>query len=492
MGGERGDWIWDDWSIYLNLQYKMKKTCTNIDYKVLLEPTGDPFVDSGGYVLKALSDYYPECDVLELIMLATKIYVDNWDAKINPFFLNSKITQPAFKAEKKKEETKLYFLGLLEETLPYIVGYCRVTGRKTKLFPAGRDNTVLSGSGTFVNFHNFFDTGIMLSKEALIRYHFLPLGCELLQGRVCVISSTNQPTTELYAKECCDRILYDLGQNASLGLLRNESRSPGTAIFRFLDKVSMHYADNNIGSEYITLYHFTNFGASPDVQIYTLPSQAFDFYKETRKAQYKTNWNIFVNHHYRCSDYKKIQYNDETNSFIALDKKQEISINEDNFKFWRNIIYDKLLIGANIISDVRKWSVYHHFDLELLECYLINIQSMKKETVDKINQIADFILSYNSEVDMKKVLTKLNGVKNPYLLRRFVLKVIEDNYRRGNEMPLVTVEDYVDYLFPDSNSWMETRDVLLISIYQKLHERHLNVEAEETVFDEKEFVDDEV
>ena len=100
MGGERGDWIWDDWSIYLNLQYKMKKTCTNIDYKVLLEPTGDPFVDSGGYVLKALSDYYPECDVLELIMLATKIYVDNWDAKINPFFLNSKITQPAFKAEK--------------------------------------------------------------------------------------------------------------------------------------------------------------------------------------------------------------------------------------------------------------------------------------------------------------------------------------------------------------------------------------------------------
>lgn len=117
---------------------------------------------------------------------------------------------------------------------------------------------------------------------------------------------------------------------------------------------------------------------------------------------------------------------------------------------------------------------------------------MKKETVDKINQIADFILSYNSEVDMKKVLTKLNGVKNPYLLRRFVLKVIEDNYKRGNEMPLVTVEDYVDYLFPDSNSWMETRDVLLISIYQKLHERHLNVEVEETVFDEKEFGDDEV
>ena len=69
--------------------------------------------------------------------------------------------------------------------------------------------------------------------------------------------------------------------------------------------------------------------------------------------------------------------------------------------------------------------------------------------------------------------------------------MIEDNYKQGNGVPLVTVEDYVDYLFPDSNSWMETRDVLLISIYQKLHERHLCVEIEETTDDEKTFGDDE-
>lgn len=469
----------------------MKKTYTNIDYDVLLSPTGEPFVDSGGYALKTLSGYYPELDILELIMLATKIYVDNWDAKINPFFLNSKITQPAFKAEKKKEETKAYFLGLLEETLPYTIGYCRVTGKKTKLFPAGRDNSVLSGSGTFVNFHNSFDTGIMLSKEALIRYHFLPLGSELLQGRISVINSNHQTTSELYAKDCCDRILYDIGQNMSQGLLKNESRSPGTAIFRFLDKILIHYANNDTNTEYITLYHFTNFGASPEVQIYTLPFQAFNFYRETRKIQYKADWNLFINHHYRSSDYKKVKYDDTLNCFTAFDKKQEVCIKEEDFKFWRNVIYDKLLLGKSIISDIRKWSVYNHFNLDLLKCYLINIQNMKKETVNKINQIADFILSYNSELDMKKVLTKLNGVKNPYLLRRFILKVVEDNYKQKNEKPLVTVEDYVDYLFPDSNSWMETRDVLLISIYQKLHDRCLNVEIEEMAESEMDFSDDE-
>lgn len=470
----------------------MKETFTNVDYNALLIPTGEPFIDSGGYVLKTLSEYYPEYDVLDLIMLATKIYVDNWDAKINPFFLNSKITQPAFKTEKKKEETKAYFLGLLKETLPYTIGYCRVTGKKTKLFPAGRDNSVLSGSGTFVNFHNSFEPGIMLSKEALIRYHFLPLGCELLQGRICVINSSNRLTSELYAKECCDRILYNIGQDMSRGILKNDSHSPGTAIFRFLDKILMNYANNDIKSEHITLYHFTNFGASPEVKIYTLPFQSFNFYKETCKAQYKANWNIFVNHHYKCSDYKKIKYNDGMNCFIVLDKKEERSIKEDDFKFWKNTIYDKLLKGASILSNIRTWSVDNHFDLELLECYLINIQNMKKETVDKINQIADFLLSYNSEGEITKVLTKLNGVKNSYLLRRFILKVIENNYRRGNAIPLVTVEDYVEYLFPDSTSWMETRDVLLISLYQKLHEKHLNVEVEEMPFDEREFSDEEI
>ena len=30
----------------------MKKTYVNIEYSTLLEPTGDPFIDSGGYVLK--------------------------------------------------------------------------------------------------------------------------------------------------------------------------------------------------------------------------------------------------------------------------------------------------------------------------------------------------------------------------------------------------------------------------------------------------------
>jgi hypothetical protein len=36
----------------------------------------------------------------------------------------------------------------------------------------------------------------------------------------------------------------------------------------------------------------------------------------------------------------------------------------------------------------------------------------------------------------------------------------------------------VDYLFPDIDSWKETRDVLEIAIYEKLHEQHREIAVE--------------
>ena len=92
----------------------MNQQIENIDYKWLTESTGDSFADAGGYALKEFAKRYPEKNILELIEEVTKIYVYRWEAKINPFFLNSKVTQPAFKAERKIDETMKYFRELIE------------------------------------------------------------------------------------------------------------------------------------------------------------------------------------------------------------------------------------------------------------------------------------------------------------------------------------------------------------------------------------------
>ena len=116
---------------------------------------------------------------------------------------------------------------------------------------------------------------------------------------------------------------------------------------------------------------------------------------------------------------------------------------------------------------------------------------MKNETLKKLNEIADFILTNTPETDVEKVITRLNGINSAFLLRRFILKVVEKNYAIGNDEAIVTVEDYTDYLFPEGSSWMETRDVLLIYIYQKLHAKNIKVDiVESDNNDEDYFADD--
>ena len=114
---------------------------------------------------------------------------------------------------------------------------------------------------------------------------------------------------------------------------------------------------------------------------------------------------------------------------------------------------------------------------------------MKNETLNKLHEIATFILQNTPETDIKKVIVSLNAINSASLLRRFILKIVEKNYALGNEEAIVTVADYTNYLFPETRSWLETRDVLLIYIYQMLHERKIKVEIEESDIDE-EFCDD--
>lgn len=459
----------------------MKKTYDTINYEWLSKPTGDPFADAGGYALNEYSKLFPDFDILEIIMKATDIYVDRWKAKINPYFLNSKITQPAFDSKQKKDETRKYFFSLITEQIPCHEGYCRISGQKTKLYPACRDNSVLSGSGKFVNFHSSFQNGIMLSKEMIIRLYFLPFASEYLQDKIAVVHSNNVQIAKFFSTNCCKKNIESIANNISAGILRSASHSPGTALFRFIDNLLLDIEKYSEETNYsITLYHFTNFGASPEVKIYTLPYEAFSFYRITKKMKYKQEWNSFVATYYIADkDHKKAKYDELHHSFTCEDNKERTIIQEDDYKYWSNRIYNNLINGLSILHYFLERSIKYKLNFELIKYYEINIRKMKKETISKIEQMADFILTSNDEQEIKKAIKKLDGVKNPYLLRRFVLKdIVAKYYNEGNEEAIVTIEDYTDYLFPDIDSWKETRDVLLIAIYQKLHEKNLYIEAD--------------
>lgn len=460
----------------------MKKNYKTIDYEWLTRPTGDPFADTGGYVIQYLSELYPDKDIDWLIEFVTTIYVNDWDAKLNTFFLNSKITQPAYKGKRKIDETIKYFKSLLEETENVKSGFCRITGREVKLFNAGRDNMMMSGSGTFINFHHSFEGGLRLSKEIIIRIHFVPLGSILLSGKVAIMKSNDEVLSLFYVINNVKNNLKAVGTGLKEGLTKSEFKNPANALFDFAQKVIGQipiYQDCE-GKASLSLYHFSNFGSNPEIDIYTLPSTVFLFYSYCHKKKYKKDWINFIRSHYSNSKRKGAIYNKVEETFHTVKKGEIEYIYYDEFKTWSNRIYNKLLAGQSIIPEFYWWSKNGnklHFDI--VRIYQQNIRNMKQETIDKLLELADFIIIDRSEDEIKKLISKLNSLSKAHELRRFLLSLISENYQKENENPLITVKDYTDYLFSDSGNTGELRDVLLIAIYQKMHELNLKVELHE-------------
>ncbi|MBO9638183.1 MAG: type I-B CRISPR-associated protein Cas8b1/Cst1 [Siphonobacter aquaeclarae] len=439
------------------------------DFDLLTRRTGEPFADTGGSVIACLHKRYPTESILDLIDRASQVYVDHWKVgPISTFFLNSKITQPAFDAQRKKAETRQYFAGMLDGATPGEEGYCRILGEKTRLYPGGRDNFVLGGSGTFVNFHHFLQPGVMLSKEALIRHFFVPLGVEFVGNRVAVLASNddqvNQESVEKIVKENFDRI----GSRSSDGVKKSKYKNPANALFEFVNDVMARH-DFEPGQQLeVSLYYFTNFGASPEIELYRFSAALFEFYRQMKHFQYRDDWQRFAGSYYRQ---KGAVYDSEKDQYVLEGKKPEI-IGRDEFSTWYNSVYRRLIQEESLLPSFvswagRQWENQQEFEIyHVVTLYQTHLTRMQPKTLQKIEEIAELVIQDESKV--KRRLTALKNTSNESEVRRFLLQLIEDQYAEKSPTPVITLRGYVNDLFPDGTYGREVRDLLLISVYEKL------------------------
>ncbi|MFZ4475358.1 MAG: type I-B CRISPR-associated protein Cas8b1/Cst1 [Saprospiraceae bacterium] len=455
----------------------------------LFQPTGDPFADTGAWALKYFSEVNSGEDILRLIERSAKIYINNWESKINPFFLNSTITQPAFKGERKLSETIKYFSGLLNETEPCINGSCRLLGYQTKVFIAGRDNHIMSGSGTFINFHHAFEPGVMLSKEALIRIFFVPLGAVFIGNKVGVIGSNQKELEQYFVKEIVNKNLTSIGQGTSSGIYKSPYGNPANTLFEFIAKWNTELNYEGVDEIQVNLFHFTNFGASPDIVIYPFSARLFKFYHSMLKGEVFEHWRRFIRSHYRPP--KGAVYQEAYDAFFVEDKKNvHERAEEETVKGYYNPIYNTLLIGGNIRTMMLKWCIRQYqaqrsFKMfQIAKLYQQKLLDMKEETLNRIETIADIVISNQDK--RKKWLNALMRVKNDSTLRDFLLDLMKEQLHEGSTEPVLRLRDYDKYFLSDGVYAKETRDLLLISVYEKLADQNIREEIDYSGDEEQE------
>ena len=459
----------------------MAQSYKTVNYEYLTIPTGDPFADVGGYVAGYLQEKRAGKSIMDLIEEVTRIYVNHWDNNLHSFFLNSTITHNSNKGQRGIDKTIAYYKGLFEDK-DAVDGYCRISGQKGKVFSGGRDNHIMSGSGTLINFHHGFESGIMLSKETLIRMLFVPLGVEQLGDKVAIVLSNNQDVTRYFVKKNLERNFNDISAGISKSILKSDFSNPANALFDYaaqcIENVKSATFDEETGRSntkgvVLNLFHFTNFGAKPAIDLYTLPATVFSFYAECM-TNHRKEWQNFVFRHYSSSKFKNAEYDEKLENW----KNDKEAVDYNTFKVWRNSVFNYLLNEISLLKLFLRHSKRHLFNFRIVELYQINIRNMDKKTLGKIKELADFIVDDRSDDEIKKFMTRLNGAKNISGLRNFFIRLLDENYEKGNQEPLFSLDEYTEYLFPDGSNWQEIRDLLLIAIYQKLHETDKRVALE--------------
>ncbi len=443
--------------------------------------TGDPFIDLGAFVLTTIKQRFSEKSDLDIVEYTINIYLKNWNQKLHSIFhTNSKILHPGAKG-RHREDTLAYYRSIIKnEKLDGCLddGFCKTCGKQGLLFPNSRNFFPLSGSGAFVNFHHAHEQGIYLCNECTLKLFFVPLGVILLGGKNAFLHAQAEKVRKFWQKRVIIENLDKLAKNASDGILRTEYSNPENALFYLATEIIQEVSDDNF-SEYLQLYNFTNFGATPDCAIYVMPNGVFNFLNKVIRY-YRRPWHKFVNRYYRI---KNTKWDFEHQQWIRETKKQVEVLDEKEFINNPNEIYQMLLAGRSIL---------HHFytafkshlnrkseklPIEIVYNYLMEVLNMTKEQIGAIARIADVIFELSrKENNYKKYLLMLESAGKAFQLRGALLKIVKANFQSGAKEPLIRMNDYVNYLFPDGQYWGEVRDLLLIHLYEKLHDEGVNRE----------------
>jgi CRISPR-associated protein Cst1 len=471
--------------------------------------TGDPFVDAGEMALKYISERFPDKDVMQLIDWAARVYIERWDAKINSLFLNSPITQPAYNTrELRIGKTMERFDEVLSANSE--LGFCRYCGKKAYLSEVGRDTSCLVGSGKLVNFHHAHEEGLMACSSCITKLFFLPLAVIQIGELVGLLHTATGYGNTYWSEKTIKTNLDKIGRNTSEEILKSEFSNPRNALFHFAVEMVREFENVDV-EENFTLYHFTNFGSKVDCDLYSLPHPVFRFVSHALKTCAQ-DWHDLIRRHFKMTKENVLK----EEAFAELypyykyfsgskyDQEREVWRDKDNnvleeTQYMNNYngIYNRLLSGISILP---KLVGYYKKKLkkgggsvgsDLATIYVMEVLAMTAEQISIIRSIGDKIFALMEQGnDFKKYLTMIERVKKAHELRTVLLRMTKKNYTDGNEEPLVTFDQWVNYLFPDGQYWGEVRDLLLIYLYEKMHHHKLDIEMPDDEIEETEEINE--
>ena len=424
---------------------------------------GNPFVDAGvcGICEWLGRNVQPEqitpTDLEQVVDdIAPMMQTDAGWKNLHGVFPNSVLTNAAYRKQDQvellKKECRMYLDTIveLEQT-----GDCMGCGRRDANTWLSRTNIPLTGSGKLRNFYPTFAEGAGYCSACAFAIQLSPLVFVATGGKFLTLHSNSWKALRSWSRVCIDDIRQQQLRQQMIGSYNPGYANPRNGLFymaRTMSQFKEMRTDENITMQ---VYCFTNYNQGPELEIYYMPAPVFKFLRIVYQSEFKTAWQGIVQSTY-IVNWAKVK-------------------SEEDYKNRTNLVYEFLLEDRSIL----RFFLYRNSrkvrgNWKLLSLYLKEVKNMEQIQLNKIKQVGDLIAECIRKSGRDRRLTQLERANSYGECRNILRYVIRDRIQQGAPEPLFSIDDYMEYLFPASDSftatpWRETRDLLLFRIYEQLH-----------------------
>jgi CRISPR-associated protein Cst1 len=472
---------------------------------MMLRYTGHPIADIGVATIAAFCEKpdtstLTEKDLRKVAQFLEREYFSgNLLSYLTCVFPNSAYVQPAMKPESIKSFKREILYAFQEPSDPNAAGFrCVFSGGPAARVVYRQHVPMLTGE----NVLNFFPAGtggLPISGAYLLAIQAFPMGARRCYGRALAVHSPDDPgLTYAFAR----RFLAD---NRRLLLLADKSgekyldaKAPKTLVVHVLLEIENERRDRSEEepAPSVTVYHLTNSGQGPDINLFQLPSEVVGFIRAVSRAGTARAWRGI-----EVAAWEKISADAQQKKRKGRRKKGETTKTPtaDEAPAWgpeisHNYLYEDLFaLPANAAHFVRTYflrSAYRfarrddprreyrltrQLDLvswQLARLFLKEVIGMEKNRIEAIRTLGDRIAEHIVSDNDRRLFQGLYRANRYVVLRNLLIKASSARLKKGLP-PLLGFEEFL-LVFEEGEEaarvdWTLARDLVLIRVIEELY-----------------------
>ena len=429
-------------------------------YKKLM---GNPFVDAGVSGICEWLERQPQPE--EIIIEDLEVMINRfatiycnpaWIKNLHSVFPGAEMTNPANKNKDIVALLRSNWQQSLDKIIPFgQVGDCTGCGRRPAVRDLIKKDIPLTGSGRLRNFFPLFSDGQGYCAACALAVQFVPLSLVSSGGKFLMLHADAWRIQKKWTQICVSDIQSNAARNEFTGCFNPGYTNPRNGLF-YMTRQLIDYEERRATEDVVMqIFYFSNYNQGPELEIFHLPASVFRFLRYAYQNEFRQAWQQIVRSGYQWVKWDKVE-------------------SEEDYKNKTNLVYEFLLQGRSIVRFfINRRARKARSDWELLFLYLREVRNMDESRLNAIKQVGDFIAESIRKSERDRRLRQLESAGSYSECRNILRFVIRDRIQQGEELPLFSLDDYVEHLFPESPDqttfWRETRDLLVFRIYEKLH-----------------------